>query len=158
MGRQGHLRPDQGRPGFRGCRSENSDDRRHLFESAPHGVHPAVEKLEPDGKRGRLAGQIKDGMNTKLYTVNDADDRLVLLFMSADQISDYTGAPALLNNLSKPDWLLTGRSYDAECLKQQFTIRGLSPSTPGRKSLSKSIKQDKCCYKCRNRIEFVSGA
>ena len=36
-------------------------------------------------------------MNTKLHAVTDANGRPISLFMTAGQVSDYTGAAALLD-------------------------------------------------------------
>lgn len=52
-------------------------------------------------------------MNTKLHAVTDAKGRPIRFFMSAGQVSDYTGAAALLESLPKADWLLADRGYDA---------------------------------------------
>ena len=38
-------------------------------------------------------------MNTKLHAVTDAEGRPLSFFMTAGQISDYTGAAALLDDL-----------------------------------------------------------
>lgn len=40
-------------------------------------------------------------MNTKLHAVTGADGRPLSLFMTAGQVSDYTGAAALLDDLPK---------------------------------------------------------
>ena len=53
-------------------------------------------------------------MNTKLHAVADAKGRPIGFFMSAGQVSDYTGAAALLGSLPKAGWLLADRGYDAE--------------------------------------------
>ena len=45
-------------------------------------------------------------MNTKLHAVADATGRPIGFFMSAGQVSDYTGAAALLGSLPKAGWLL----------------------------------------------------
>jgi transposase len=44
-------------------------------------------------------GRTKGGMNTKLHAVTDADGRPIQFFMTAGQVSDYTGAAALLSSL-----------------------------------------------------------
>lgn len=63
-------------------------------------------------------------MNTKLHAVADAKGRPIGFFMSAGQVSDYTGAVALLGSLPKADWLLADRGYDADwrkrCLNPTF--------------------------------------
>jgi transposase len=50
-------------------------------------------------------------MNTKLHAVTDAIGRPITFFMSAGQVSDYTGVTALLMNLSEADWLIADRGY-----------------------------------------------
>ncbi len=57
---------------------------------------------------------MKGGMNTKLHAVTDAKGRPIRFFMSAGQVSDYTGAAALLDSLPQADWLLADRGYDAD--------------------------------------------
>jgi transposase len=53
-------------------------------------------------------------MNTKLHAVTDTIGRPVRLFITAGQVSDYTGAAALMNDLPKADWLLADRGYDVD--------------------------------------------
>lgn len=47
-------------------------------------------------------------MNTKLHAVTDANGRPISLFVTAGQVSDYTGAAALLDSLPRAQWLLGG--------------------------------------------------
>jgi len=54
-------------------------------------------------------------MNTKLHAVTDADGRPLRFFMTAGEVSDYTGPAALLDSLPKAEWLLADRGYDADC-------------------------------------------
>ncbi len=58
-------------------------------------------------------------MNTKLHAVSDADGRPLSFFMTAGQVSDYTGAAALLDDLPKAQWLLGDRGYRH---KPAFTV------------------------------------
>lgn len=51
-------------------------------------------KKGADDQRGRLIGRTKDGLNTKLHAVTDAKGRPICFFMTAGQVSDYTGAAA----------------------------------------------------------------
>ena len=96
-------------------------------------------------------------MNTKLHAVTDAEGRPILFFMIARQVSDYTGAAALLGSLPKADWLLADRSYDADWFRDALKDKGIKPCIPGRKSRAKPIKHDKRHYKRRNRIEIMFG-
>ncbi|MBL0770139.1 IS5 family transposase [Sphingopyxis sp. DHUNG17] len=109
------------------------------------------------GGPGRLIGRTKGGMNTKLHAVTDANGRPISFFMTAGQVSDYTGAAALLDSLSKAQWMLADRGYDADWFRDALQEKGITPCIPGRKIRSKTVKYDKRRYKRRNRIEIMFG-
>lgn len=96
-------------------------------------------------------------MNTKLHAITDADGRPIRFFMTAGQVSDYTGAAALLGSLPKAEWLLTGRCYDADWFREALKDKGIRACIPGRKSRGKPINHDKRRYKRRNRTEIIFG-
>jgi hypothetical protein len=56
----------------------------------------------------------KGGMNSNLHAVGDANGRPLSFFMTAGQVSDYTGAAALLDDLLKAQRLLGDRGSDAD--------------------------------------------
>nr|WP_313454539.1 IS5 family transposase [Brevundimonas sp.] len=109
------------------------------------------------GGLGRLIGRTKGGMNTKLHAVTDANGRPISLFMTAGQVSDYTGAAALLDSLPRAQWLLGDRGYDADWFRDALQAKGVTPCIPGRKSRTDPIRYDKRRYKRRNRIEIMFG-
>ena len=82
-------------------------------------------------------------MNTKLHAVTDAKGRPIRLFMSAGQVSDYTGAAALLDSLPQAEWFLADRCHDADWLRKALQDRGIKACIPGRKSRQKTVKYDK---------------
>ena len=96
-------------------------------------------------------------MNTKLHAVTDANGRPISLFMTAGQVSDYTGAAALVDSLPKAQWLLGDRGYDADWFREALQAKGITPCIPGRKSRTEPIRYDKRLYKSRNRIEIMFG-
>ena len=96
-------------------------------------------------------------MNTKLHAVTDTIVRPIWFFMIAGQVSDYTGARALVSNLPAAEWLLGDRGYDADWFREALVNMGIKPCIPGRKSRSKAIKYDKRRYKKRNQIEIMFG-
>ena len=96
-------------------------------------------------------------MNTKLHAVTDTSGRPIQFFITAGQVSDYTGAAALLSSLPDAEWMLADRGYDADWFREALIDRGITPCIPGRKSRSKTIKYDKRRYKRRNRIERMFG-
>jgi transposase len=73
-------------------------------------------------------------MNTKLHAVTDAEGRPLSFFMTAGQVSDYTGAAALLDDLPKAQWMLGDRGYDADWYRDALQAKGITPCIPGRKS------------------------
>lgn len=96
-------------------------------------------------------------MNTKLHAVTDANGRPLRFFMTAGQVSDYTGAAALLSSLPRADWLLADRGYDADWFRDALEDKGIRPCIPGRKSRSQPLAYDKRRYRRRNRIEIMFG-
>ena len=94
-------------------------------------------------------------MNTKLHAVTDANGRPISLFITAGQVSDYTGAAAMLDGLPRARWLLGDRGYDADWFRDALQAMGITPCIPGRKSRSEPVRYDK--YKRRNRIEIMFG-
>jgi len=109
------------------------------------------------GDPGRLIGRTKGGMNTKLHAITDQNGRPLSFFMTAGQISDYTGAAALLDSLPAAQWMLVDRGYDADWFRDALEEKGIKPCIPGRKSGGKPVKYDKRKYKRRNRIEMMFG-
>jgi IS5 family transposase len=97
-------------------------------------------------------------MNMKLHTVTDANGRPLNFFMTAGQISDYTGAGALLDNPPKAQWLLGDRGYDTEWFRDALQEKEIKPCIPRRKSRLLPIKYDKRQYKRRNPSRSCSVA
>lgn len=96
-------------------------------------------------------------MNTKLHAVTDAIGRPIRFFMTAGEVSDYTGARALVSSLPAADWLLGDRGYDADWFREALAYKGLVPCIPGRRSRGKPVKYDKRRYRKRNRIKIMFG-
>jgi IS5 family transposase len=96
-------------------------------------------------------------MNTKLHAVAGADGRPGRFCMTAGQVSDCTGATALLGSLPKAEWLLADRGYDADWSRDALKDKGIKPCIPGRKSRGRPVKHDKRRTKRRNRIEIMCG-
>ncbi|WP_040001094.1 IS5 family transposase, partial [Gluconobacter thailandicus] len=78
-------------------------------------------------------------------------------FMTAGQVSDYTGAAALLDSLPMAHWMLADRGYDADWFRDALEEKGIRPCIPGRRSRGKPVKYDRRKYKRRNRIEIMFG-
>ena len=70
-------------------------------------------------------------MTTRLHAVTDAEGRPIRFFMTAGQVSDYTGAAALLGSLPKAEWLLADRGHDADWFRDALQDKGIKPCIPG---------------------------
>ena len=108
------------------------------------------------GGLGRLIGRTKGGMNTKLHAVTDANGRPISLFVTAGQVSDYTGAAALLDSLPRAQWLLGDRDYDADWFRDALEAKGIHLASPDVKP-APSPSGMTSADKRRNRIEIMFG-
>ncbi|SHM67042.1 transposase, IS4 family [Roseovarius pacificus] len=96
-------------------------------------------------------------MSIKLHAVTNTAGRPIRFFMTAGQVSEYTGAAALLAGLPKAEWLLGDRGYEADWFREALKDKGIKPCIPGRSSRGKPVKNDKRRYKRRSRIEIMFG-
>lgn len=135
------------------CRSVNLVDGRDLPEIPPNGVEPPAEKKG----RGRLIGRTKGGLHTKLDALTDRNGKPLDLFLSAGQVSDYTGGAALLSSLPEADSPLTDRGYDADWFRYALKTIGITPCIPERKSRETPIKDDRHRYPHRSLIDRKFG-
>jgi len=53
-----------------------------------------------------------------LHAVTDAKGRPLKFFMTAGQVSDYTGAAALLGSLPAAEWMIADRGHDADWFRE----------------------------------------
>ena len=58
-------------------------------------AHRTASSLWPKKGRQRLIVQTSSGVNTELHAVKDTSGRPIHFFITAGQVSDYTGATAL---------------------------------------------------------------
>lgn len=74
-------------------------------------------------------------------------------FVSPGQVSDDTGAAALLGDLQNAGWLLADRGYDADWFGEALKARGIKACTRGWKSRKRALKH----FRHRNRIKIMFG-
>ncbi|MDR6116446.1 transposase [Sphingomonas sp. 1185] len=86
-------------------------------------------------------------MNTKLHAIADVNGRRLSFFMTAGQVSDYTGAAALLDDMPSAQWLLGDRGYDADWFRGALYAKGIQACIPGRKSRNEPVRYDKRRYR-----------
>lgn len=96
-------------------------------------------------------------MNTKLHAVTDANGRPISFFMTAGQVSDYTGAAALLDSLPKAQWMLADRGYDADWFRHALAERGIAACIPSKTNRKVPIPHDTALYRQRHKVENMFG-
>jgi transposase len=89
-------------------------------------------------------------MNTKLQAVCDSQGCPISFSVTAEKISNYLGAVALLSSVLSVEWLLGDRVFDADWFREILQDKTMRPCTPDRKSHSKAVRYGKLRYKRRN--------
>ncbi len=145
-----------------GLASGGGEEKVDIIDATYLKAHRTVSSLRAkkggaDDQRGRLIGRTKGGLNTKLHAVTDAKGRPLRFIMTAGQVSDYTGAAALLNSLPAAEWLIADRGYDADWFREALKQKGTRPCIPDRKSRSKPVRYHMRRYRRRHRIEIMFG-
>ena len=79
------------------------------------------------------------------------------MFLTAGNVSDYTGARALLDGLPAAEHLLADRGYDADWFRNGLIEKGITPCIPSRKGRKEEIPHDKDLYKARHKVEIMFG-
>jgi IS5 family transposase len=122
-----------------GKAAESTDPKTIMIDATYLKAHRTACSLH--AKRGaRSPDRSKGGMNTKLHAVTDAKGRPIRFFMSAGQVSDHTGAAALLDSLPQADWFLADRGYVADWLRKTLQDRGIKACIPGKTSRKKAVE------------------
>ena len=96
-------------------------------------------------------------MNSKLHAICDGEGRPRCLFLTAGQISDYTGAAALLSSLPPTKALLADRGYDADWLRDALAARKIEACIPTKSNRKTQIPHDRALYRKRHKIENMFG-
>lgn len=89
--------------------------------------------------------------------MTDGAGKPVLLHLTAGQVSDYTGASALLDRLPRANELLADRGYDADWFRTALIERGIVPCIPPKKNRKVQYEYDRVLYKQRHKIENMFG-
>lgn len=88
---------------------------------------PAPGLTGGDDEQSLLADGRADGA-AEAVLPTDAKGRPLKFFMTAGQVSDYTGAAALLGSLPAAEWMIADRGYDADwfrdALKDNLSLEG----------------------------------
>ena len=79
------------------------------------------------------------------------------MFLSAGQVSDYTGAAALLGTMPAAKVLLADKGYDADWLRDALADRRIEACIPSKSNRKTQIPHDRVLYRERHKIENMFG-
>ena len=96
-------------------------------------------------------------MNSKLHVVCDSRGRLIQMYLSAGQTSDYAGAAGLLRFMPRVNCLLADRGYDADWFRNALIDININLCIPSKKNRKVQIAHDAALYKKRYKIENMFG-
>ncbi|CTQ34329.1 Transposase [Jannaschia rubra] len=96
-------------------------------------------------------------MNSKLHTVCDSEGRPRTLLLTAVQVSDYTGAAALLSSLPPAKALLADKGHDADRFRDALAERKVVACIPSKLQRKIHIPNDKALYRNRRKLENMFG-
>ena len=140
-----------------GLASAEAEPQAVMIDATYLKAHRTASSLRVERRFSAADRPHQGGLNTKLHAANDADGRPFSFFMTAGQVSDYTGAAALLDDLPKAQWLLGDRGYDADWSRDALEAKGIQTCIPGRRSRNEPVRYDKRRYRRLSRIEIMFG-
>ena len=91
-------------------------------------------------------------MNSKLHAVCDSEGRPRTLFLTAGQVSDFTGAAALLASLPPAKALLADKGYDADWLRDALADRKIEACIPSKSNRKIQIPHDRIALSDARRV------
>lgn len=107
-----------------GLAAEGAERKTIMINATYLKAHRTALSLRVKRGAARQIGGTKGGVNTKLHAVTGAMGRPIWFFMSTEQVSDYTGAAALLRSLPKANWPLGDCGYDADWFREALKDKG----------------------------------
>ena len=112
---------------------------------------PVLKKNPNDDQAiGRSVG----GFSTKIHATCDALGNPTGFHLTAGQAHDLVGADALMDEMTKADFVLADKAYDAdERMRQKLEERGCRPIIPPKSYRKNLLDYDKDTYKARHLIE-----
>lgn len=87
----------------------------------------------PQEEEAQAIGKSRGGWTSKLHTRCDAHGNLIEIVATGGNVSDYTAAPALVENCNA-EYLIGDKGYDSNTIREAANARGISDQIPTRKN------------------------
>ncbi|MCP5074863.1 MAG: IS5 family transposase [Rhodobacteraceae bacterium] len=109
------------------------------------------------GARSQAIGRSRGGSTTKIHTLSNHEGRPIAFHLTGGNISDFTGAAALLPQIP-PNIIVHGdKGYDSDAIRRAVEARGGMPNIPPKKNRKRKNCFSPMLYKTRNAIERMFG-
>ena len=96
-------------------------------------------------------------MNSKLHALSDSEGRPRTLFLTACQVSDYTGVAALLSTLTPAKELLADQGHVADWFREALADSEDEACIPSKSNRKIQTLHHKALYRKRHDIENMFG-
>nr|WP_255520135.1 MULTISPECIES: IS5 family transposase [Gluconobacter] len=124
----------------------------HDRQHGRSGSQPGCWRKRGTHKEG--FGRSRGGFTSKIHARADGQGRPLGFELTGGEISDYSGADALMDlSVVTPRRLLADRGYDSDRIRENLLFRGILPVIPPRSKRTEDIPCDFRRYRDRNRIE-----
>lgn len=109
------------------------------------------------GAQANALGRARGGPGTKIHALSDNRGRPIAFHLTGANVSDFTGAEALLPFVPANGVLHGDKGYDSDRIRRIVEARGSLPNIPPRKTRKWKNCFSPYLYKGRNVIERMFG-
>jgi transposase len=107
------------------------DDEWNFLDSSAVKAHADAHGAHGRDKAAQAIGKSRGGWTSKLHARCDAHGNLIEIIATGGNVSDYTVAPALIEN-SNAEYLIADKGYDSKTIRDAANARGISDQIPTR--------------------------
>jgi transposase len=98
-------------------------------------------------------GRSRGGLTTKVHALVDARGLPIRMVLTAGQVHDSQGVPALLEGLTAESTLVADKGYDADWIRTMIEERDAAPNIPVKSNRKRRFCFSRSLYRERNRVE-----
>jgi transposase len=129
------------------------DDEWNFIDSTSVKVHADAHGAVGRDKAAQAIGKSRGGWTSKLHVRCDAHGNLIEVIATGGNVSDFTAAPALIENCCA-EYLIADKGYDSNKVRDTANARGICDQIPTRTCTTRSNRHfDVDLYRLRHIVE-----
>ena len=130
-----------------------TDDEWNFLDSTAVKLHADGHGARGRDKPSQAIGKSRGGWTTKLHARCDAHGNLIEIIATGGNVSDFTAAPALIEN-ARAEYLIADKGYDSKTIREAANARGICDQIPTRKCTPRPNEHfDVDLYRLRHLVE-----